>query len=264
MTFFLALLVAQQFGRLLPLSLGEITDLVNPRVAPAGYAFSIWGLIYSLITGFVVYQALPSSWVPGRNDDLIFNKMSYAFVVNMFTQMTWFFLFQSYTGWGFIISSFDIGLMLATAVYMMMVSTRQVVNWWEAVFIRGGMTIYSGWLTTATILNIVIALKFLGVKDPDIPITEEITSIILLYVAAIIYNLASYIELNPLYGAVFIWVVYAIRNEILELKPGNDDLLVNLDILGVFQSISMTALVSYLAAEAIYDVSDSTRGLFYY
>ena len=91
--FFVTLLIAQQFGRLLPLSLGDITDLVNPLVAPSGYAFSIWGLIYALITGFVVYQALPSDWVPDRNEDLIYNKMSYAFVVNMFTQMTWFFLF---------------------------------------------------------------------------------------------------------------------------------------------------------------------------
>ena len=40
--------------------------------------------------GFVVYQALPGAWVEGRNDELIFNKMSYAFLINMITQVIWF------------------------------------------------------------------------------------------------------------------------------------------------------------------------------
>ena len=38
---------------------------------PATWAFAIWGLIYTLVFGFIVYQALPK--YEGRNDDLIFN-----------------------------------------------------------------------------------------------------------------------------------------------------------------------------------------------
>ena len=57
----------------LPMSLRDITNSVDTRISPASYAFSIWGLIYSLIGVFVVYQALPDDWVPDRNDDLIYN-----------------------------------------------------------------------------------------------------------------------------------------------------------------------------------------------
>ena len=39
----------------MPTSLSEITDTVDIRIAPAGYAFAIWGLIYSLLGVFVVY-----------------------------------------------------------------------------------------------------------------------------------------------------------------------------------------------------------------
>ena len=202
--------------------------------------------------------------MPDRNDELIYNQIGYAFIANMICQITWSPLFQTYTGWGFIVSSFDIAMMLATAVYMMMVSTRTQVNWWEAVFIRGGMTIYSGWLTIATILNVTISLKFFGYADPDIPISEQTLSIVMLYVAAFVYNLASYVELNPLYGSVFIWVIYAVRNEIITLKPENTTLKSNLDYFGIFQALSMTGLTSFLAAEALYDVSDAPRGLFYY
>ena len=54
--FYLTLLVSQRLSSALsPLSLGEITDLVNPMIAPSGYAFSIWGLIYALVFSFVIY-----------------------------------------------------------------------------------------------------------------------------------------------------------------------------------------------------------------
>ena len=39
----------------MPTSLTEITDTVGTLIAPAGYAFAIWGLIYSLLGVFVVY-----------------------------------------------------------------------------------------------------------------------------------------------------------------------------------------------------------------
>ena len=53
---------------IMPNDLSEITDGVDSLIAPDGYAFSIWGLIYSLLGVFTVYSALPSAWVPNRND----------------------------------------------------------------------------------------------------------------------------------------------------------------------------------------------------
>jgi hypothetical protein len=49
-------------------SLRDITDYWDNKIDPATYAFSIWGLIYSLMGTFAVYQALPDAWVPGRNN----------------------------------------------------------------------------------------------------------------------------------------------------------------------------------------------------
>lgn len=52
-------------------------------ISPAGWAFSIWGVIYSLLAGFTVYQAIPGAWISNRNDDLIFNWITYAWWINM-------------------------------------------------------------------------------------------------------------------------------------------------------------------------------------
>jgi hypothetical protein len=169
--------------------------------------------------GFVVYQALPDDWAPGRNDELIFNKISYAFLFNMITQVIWFPTFQSYTGWGYVVSSIDIVFMTASAAYMMFVSVREQVNGWEMAFIRGGLTIYTGWLTSATILNFTAMLKdTFGFSEFEWYSEENIT-ITILYVAFFIYELASYTELNPLYGAVYIWVAVAVRDNIIKEIP---------------------------------------------
>jgi benzodiazapine receptor len=38
----------------------EISDANFTLITPAGYTFSIWGIIYTLLGIFVIYQALPS------------------------------------------------------------------------------------------------------------------------------------------------------------------------------------------------------------
>jgi len=40
--------------------LPKITDEWDIKIAPAGWAFSIWGVIYTLIGGFVYYQSKSS------------------------------------------------------------------------------------------------------------------------------------------------------------------------------------------------------------
>jgi len=64
---------AQRIPGFLPATLSTITSQTNARIDPAGYAFAIWGVIYTLLGVFTVYQALPDDLTPGRNNDLIFN-----------------------------------------------------------------------------------------------------------------------------------------------------------------------------------------------
>ena len=101
-------------------------------------------------------------------------------------------------------------LMTVSAVYMMMQTTRSEVNGAEWTFLRGGMSIYAGWMTAATIVSIPGALKFFGFSGFSWYSEEQIT-ITVLYVALVIFSLASWLELNPLYGAIFLWVTIAIR-----------------------------------------------------
>ena len=46
-------------GKINNLTPGKISDSIQVLITPAGYVFSIWGLIYILLLVFVIYQALP-------------------------------------------------------------------------------------------------------------------------------------------------------------------------------------------------------------
>jgi hypothetical protein len=85
--------------------------------------------------------------------------------------------------------------MLATNTYIWMVANRTSVNITEGIAIRGGFSIYSGWVTAATILNLTFMLKYFGYADPNIAyVDEEQWAIIILIIASALYNVASIIE----------------------------------------------------------------------
>lgn len=168
----------------------------------------------------------------------------------MMINSVWLVLFQTNTTWGFTLALIDIIAMLTSNIFMMMKSTQTSVNITEWISMRGGFSIYSGWVTTATILNIAFMLKAFGVADPDIPyVDEEQITVFVLWVALAIYNLKAYSDRNPLYGSVFIWVILAIRNQIVTNEPQYTLISENATYIAIIHGISMVALWSWLAAE---------------
>lgn len=74
---------------IMPTSLSYINDHYAVGFAPAGWTFSIWALIYSLLTIFAIYQCLPGGWVTSRNDDFIFNKIGWLWSINCMLNAIW-------------------------------------------------------------------------------------------------------------------------------------------------------------------------------
>ena len=141
----------------------------------------------------------------------------------------------------------------------MMISTRTKVNTCEWISIRCGFTIYAAWVTTATILNITHMLKSFGVED------GETLSIIILWIALVIYNVVTCIERNPLFGGVFIWVILAIHHNIVNNKSELEKIENNSVLIGMIHCISMFGFTTYLAIEYFsdYKVDNWYFGLFY-
>jgi hypothetical protein len=142
------------------------------------------------------------------------------------------------------------------------------LNLVESISLRGGFTIYAGWVTAATILNASFLLKRLGLADPDIPygFDEESLTQVVVWIALAIYNVVAYSERNPLYGSIYIWVTLAIKNKLEEYHPETTSLISDLGTITGIHTVSMVVLWTLLSAELIYDLdvpSNWNTGLFY-
>lgn len=132
-------------------TIGEISKDYNTLFTPAGYAFSIWGLIYLLLTGFIVYQGR-SLFVKVRNDDFIL-KTGWWFVISCVANCAWIVTWiYGYT----LLSSVCIFILLFALIKIVLKNSMELVDepisvilflWWPFVM-------YSGWITVASIANV--------------------------------------------------------------------------------------------------------------
>jgi tryptophan-rich sensory protein len=137
-------------------SVGEVSDKYETLVTPASYAFSIWGLIYTGLVAFGVYQVLPA-----QRDNPRFRAVRPWVVANMLFNAAWIVVF---TAEKITLSTLIIAGMLLTLVFIhggLEIGRRTVppAEIWTA---RVPFSIYFGWITVATIVNVAISLLNAG------------------------------------------------------------------------------------------------------
>ncbi|HEY1009082.1 MAG: hypothetical protein ACO1NS_03240 [Daejeonella sp.] len=127
-----------------------ISDKYFNYFTPAGYAFSIWGLIYLGLLGFVVYTG--RSIFTKQGSDPILSRIGWWFtlscVANSLWVMAWLY---EYTGASFLIMAF-----LLFCLLKIVVNTRMGLDYHpfkSYVFIFWPFALYSGWISVALIAN---------------------------------------------------------------------------------------------------------------
>jgi len=134
---------------------GEVSDQYPSLVTPAGYVFSIWGVIYALLAVFIGYQALPS-----RRNDPRLERLGYAFAVSCVCNASWLF------AWHHLQIELAWLLIVALLVSLMVCYERlrgAPYEGLERFTVRLPFSVYLGWVTVATVANTAITLLDLGV-----------------------------------------------------------------------------------------------------
>lgn len=137
------------------ITVGARDGFSSPPEVPAGYAFSIWGLIFLLSLAYAVVQALPAA----RNTRLY----------QAIGTQSWL-LFALSTAW-MLVAQFEgpTSLLAAIIVVMLGLALRILASVTGANVGRAGMVIvplfglYAGWLTLATFLNLSTLLREQGI-----------------------------------------------------------------------------------------------------
>ncbi len=215
---------------------GEISDLYPTLITPAGYTFSIWGLIYTLLLIFSVYQALP------RNRERSFlRQISFLFALSGGLNIVWLFL------WHYEILSVSVLLMFALlatliAIYRRLDIGRADVALREKVFVHLPFSVYLGWITVAAITNVAVALTAVGWDGGGI---DPMTWAILVIVVALIVTLAVIAtRKDAAYSLVLVWALVGIMSK--QSEHQTVVLTAEVSIAIILLAIATTAIVSRL------------------
>ncbi len=137
---------------------GEISDRFKVLFKPAGYAFSIWGLIYLGLLLFGIYQLLPQQ----RKSDLI-DKLGLFFILSCFANMSWI-LDWHYELFTFSVIVILILLFSLIKIYLNLGIGVAEVSVKEKWLIHQPFSLYLGWISVATMANITIYMDWLNLN----------------------------------------------------------------------------------------------------
>ncbi len=138
------------------LNTGAISDRFQVYFVPAGYVFSIWGLIYVGLLAYAFYQALPA-----QRDNPRLQATGWWVVLGGLANSLWIFLWH-YLQFVGTLSAMLILLATLIAVYLRLGIGRSKVSLAETLAVRLPFSIYLGWITVATAANVTDVLDFLG------------------------------------------------------------------------------------------------------
>ncbi len=196
----LATIVANGLANALPLNdltTGEISDRFEVFFVPAGYVFSIWGLIYLALAAFVIYQALP-----GQRDNPRLRRVGYLFALSCVANVAWLFLWH-YEVFSLTIIAMVALLLLLIAIYLRLGIGGTRVPPAERWLVRLPFSIYLGWVTVATIANVTSLLDYLNWGGWGI--SPEIWTVIMLVAATGITAAVTFTRGDIAYGLVIVW-----------------------------------------------------------
>ncbi|MGC9334951.1 MAG: tryptophan-rich sensory protein [Anaerolineae bacterium] len=184
------------------LTTGEISDRFDVYFVPAGYVFSIWGLIYLALSAFAVYQALPS-----QRDNPRLRSIGYLFALSCVANIAWLF-FWHYELFPLTIVAMVALLLLLIAVYLRLGIGSTAVSTIEKWLVRVPFSIYLGWVTVATVANATSLLDYLNWDGWGI--SPEIWTVIMLLITTAITWAVALTRGDIAYTLVIVWALVGI------------------------------------------------------
>jgi hypothetical protein len=203
----------------------------NPTlITPAGYAFSIWAIIYILLGVFVVYQALPR-----ERSRAYHKKIGWLFALSSLINIAWIFVWQFESLILSVVLIFALLLSLI-AIYLRLNIGRSKVKTSERLAVHLPFSVYLGWITIASMANVAVTLT--AYNWDGFGISPEIWAIIVVAVALVITMLMLGIRKDIAYALVVIWALIGIGVN----HSGNQNVLLLTEISSVL--VAMGVLVT--------------------
>lgn len=181
---------------------GEISDRFQVYFVPAGYVFSIWGIIY---LGWIVFTAFQLQRSQKESPRL--RRLGYLFALSNLANAAWLFCWHyNLFGWSVLVMLTLLGLLIAS--YLRLNVNRSPVSPLEYWSVDVLFSVYLGWITVATVANITDWLYFVGWDG--FGISAPVWAVIMLAVASLLGLGMAITRRDVGYLAVLIWAFIGI------------------------------------------------------
>ncbi|CAF0750969.1 unnamed protein product [Rotaria sordida] len=186
---------------------GSISDQNLTEFTPAGWTFSIWGVIYFWQAAWLIYAL--SRIFRKSNDGYLYivpNTLHFSifiyYIINMGLNIGWLILWdRQHFGWALLV----IFLMFVTIILPMIVThillqrnRLQYINsnckadiWLVRVFVHNGFAIYGTWLYLATLLNLTIWISQIYNRSPQSITDASTAALSLVLIGIVIYFISE-------------------------------------------------------------------------
>lgn len=200
-------IIVNALANLLPfnnITTAAVSDSYPVSFTPAGYVFSIWGMIYLGLTLFCLY-----SWIAPANKQFSW-PFTRWYVIASVANSLWLVM------WHYQQLAFSVVLMLILLISLIRLYTftarASYSNLLERVAKRSIWSLYLGWISVATIANVTVYVYSLGWQGSPFP-DFFWTSALIMVAAALAMVFVKY-ERNIVYPLVVLWasVGIAIKN----------------------------------------------------
>jgi len=180
------------------LETGVISDRFEIFFVPAGYVFSIWGLIYLALIAYTVYQALPA-----QAENPILKRIAPLYWVGSLANSVWIFL------WHYEVFSLTLIAMVAILITLILISQVLLdVQGLQKWLVRLPFSIYLGWISVATIAN--VSQNLFLFEWNGWGIEAQVWAVIMLAVASLLGLVKIWQEKDTPFALVLIWAFVGI------------------------------------------------------
>lgn len=196
----LAVITVNALANALPINgqnTGEISNRFEVYFTPAGYVFSIWGVIYLGLIAYSIYQALPA-----QRDSAVLGAIAPLYWVSCLANIVWIFLWHYEVFYPTILAMLTLLVMLIL-IYLRLDIGRADVSAGMRWAVHLTFSIYLGWITVATIAN-ASALLWLANWN-QFGISAEAWTAIMLAAAVVISLLMAITRRDAAYLLVLVW-----------------------------------------------------------
>jgi hypothetical protein len=228
---FIGVIIVNALANALPINgfnTGELSDMYPNLFVPVGLTFSVWGVIYLLLLGYIISQSL--SLFNGKSTPDFVERIGGLFLVNCLANMSWIVL------WHYQMTLIAFGIMLVIlatliSIYQKLEIGKREASKRELWTAHIPFSVYLGWISIATIANLTAVLVDMGWQGGVIG--EASWAIIMIIIGGLLGFFILTTRKDVAFGLVLAWAIIGINIKRITSEPFYANIAITASVIAV-------------------------------